>query len=290
MSIMDVIADKAKIMSANNVIIAENMQKVYDAGAKIEKTSEKAKTLSLEKTSTDKIKSLTIYGETPSVENPCILFYLKNMIAVDDFSATGSGVGKVVVPFIIENVFDENEQYTLSMNVYSEGITYSESGNLLYTQIAYTDGYNEYVGITDANYQNGKISIITQPNKTVKRILNFNAQARWTGGTIIVSNVQLEKGNAPTEYSDTKPKFAKVSYTIGVADRIYLESNKVIAVISGVETDITDTESGQQLMALHTLGGTTNVICTTNCQITYVADRTLIGIIEERERILGGAW
>lgn len=291
-------------IGSGNLISLDDMPSkidaVYDAGSKVAITSEKANELTLKQTTGDKITALTIHQRnlwTP--EDQGILFYDKNMLPIDDFVATGNGTTRAVSPVELERVFQHNQQYTLSFQFKAKDVKYSESGNLLYMKVNYTDGSHRYLAITSTNIEKGVLArtITTDAGKTIEKIDGFVANKRWTGGTISVSNVQFEKGTESTEYSKIPTQFVLIPALDTSYDSCIVLENGVVHLVcyredgTVIETkDLTDIDYGQQLLALHTIEGVTNIASNSPCQVTYLVDRTLLGITEERERILGGAW
>ncbi len=184
--------------------LSENLGSIVDERTKskadiITKVSETAKCFLINDSSEAEVSNI-------DAPDGCrVRIFGKNLANIEPFSAEGKGAGHVVKAFVLENIFHEKTQYTISVKAEPSNVTYNSAGNLLYTQITYTDGYTEYVGITDANYQSGRISITTLSGKTVARIANFNAQARWTGGTMAISEIQLEMGKTATPFEQYKP-------------------------------------------------------------------------------------
>lgn len=93
-----------------------------------------------------------------------------------------------------------NVQYTISFNLRANTVNYSETGNLIYFTLEYTDGTLQYVGVTTSNYQNRFVWFTTTAGKTLKSVNYINAHRRFISGTIEIYNIQLEIGASPTDF------------------------------------------------------------------------------------------
>ena len=121
---------------------------------------------------------------------------------------TYTGVGSSVVDehaLISGITYKENTPYTITIDVEPSDITFSAGGNLLWWAIEYTDGSFDYTGVTTGNYNDGRVSVTTSSNKTVKSIAGLTVHQRWTGGTLKVSNLQIEEGTTTTPYQPYHP-------------------------------------------------------------------------------------
>ena len=130
---------------------------------------------------------------------------------------TYTGVGSSVVDehaLISGITYKENTPYTITIDVEPSNITFSEDGNLLWWSIKYTDGSSNYTGVTTSNYNNGRVSVTTSSNKTVESISGLSNHERWTGGTLKVSNLQIEEGSTATPYKPYNPLCATCDGTI----------------------------------------------------------------------------
>ncbi len=130
---------------------------------------------------------------------------------------TYTGVGSSVVDehaLISGITYKENTPYTITIDVEPSNITFSEDGNLLWWSIKYTDGSSNYTGVTTSNYNNGRVSVTTSSNKTVESISGLSNHERWTGGTLKVSNLQIEEGTTATPYQPYNPLCATCDGTI----------------------------------------------------------------------------
>ena len=115
------------------------------------------------------------------------------------YTGVGSSVGDEHA-VISDITYKENTPYTITIDVEPSDITFSAGGNLLWWAIEYTDGSFNYTGVTTGNYNDGRVSVTTSSDKTVKSISGLTAHQRWTGGTLKVSNLQIEEGTTATPY------------------------------------------------------------------------------------------
>lgn len=166
---------------------------------------------------------------------------LNNAVAVGDkvnnniFGAAGGRVPK------LEEVdaYEENTQYTLSLKVTPKDITYSATGRLMFGTATYTDGevaYFDLVGNKNCNVEpNTLVFFTTAPNKTVASI-DLRKHSRWTGGTITLNDLQIEKGIVATEYT---PHIDTATVKLSVDGLEYpVETN---GVVTGIESNFPTT-------------------------------------------------
>lgn len=161
---------------------------------------------------------------------------LNNAVAVGDginnniFGATG---GRVPKPDEVD-AYEENTQYTVSLKVTPKDITYSATGRFIFGTATYTDGttaYFDLVGNKNCNVEpNTLLSFTTAPNKTVTSI-DLRKHSRWTGGTITLNDLQIEKGLVATEYT---PHIDKANVTLTDGTNKYKANED--GTVSGVES------------------------------------------------------
>ena len=228
---------------------------------------------------TTAIQSVIAYGKTqqsgtPTPTNPAPIMTNNGVLKVSpnictwnqSLTATGNGTqanlySGLFTPSGYE--FEQNTQYTISFDVVADNVTYSESGNLLYLIIGYTDGTTSYTGVTSNNYQDKRVVIKTAVGKTVSGIRVWNRTQRLTGGTITVSNMRIEEGSTATTgiYADgmvetildSAGHTATAQMLLGLNDTYRDEQNintgaitrKVgVTVLDGTENWITSTTYG----------------------------------------------
>lgn len=256
-------------------------------------TSDTAKTLSIPDSSESVIKGLTACGEsvqdgtpTPdspveivSVENPVISVYGKNLIPATEISQTVNGItftslgdgtitmngtstatASIIIPF----------QSPLHGGTYTLSFNNSETlgNNNVYALVRDDLGAYENF-ILYANVQNATRTITTNQDKTNIMFIVL------TGTTLsnFVMKPQLELDSIATSYEPyTEPQTVTVPYTFAEGDMLILNNGIVKVNISGEETDITATETGQALLALKTNYPTTSVISDIDLNLTYRAD------------------
>lgn len=146
-----------------------------------------------------------------------------------DLTVEGDGTGGTVVnDLLIGGVPKENTQYTISVNIQSTDVTFSENGNLVYFRVFYSDGTSAYAGVTNQNYQQSKISVTTTAGKTFER-LSLYKHARFTNGTIKVTNLMIEEGTTATDYEPYKgePQTASAENLFAVGD--YADTQEIIS-------------------------------------------------------------
>lgn len=143
-----------------------------------------------------------------------------NAVAVGDsvnnyiFGAAGGKVPKTSEV----DAYEENTQYTVSLRVTPKDITYSAKGRLIFARVDYSDGTNIYFDlVNEYNWEmpeNTLLTFTTAPNKTVTNI-DFRKHNRWTGGTITLNDLQIEKGLVATDYTPHIDNIADVVLTDG---------------------------------------------------------------------------
>ena len=256
-------------------------------------TSDTAKTLSIPDSSESAIKGLTAYGEstqdgTPttdspveieSVENPVISVYGKNLIPATEISQTVNGItftslgdgtitmngtstatASIIIPFQSSL---HSGTYTLSFNN-SEALGNNNVYALIRDDLGAFENFILYANLANAT----KTTTINQDKTNIMFIV--------LAGTTLNSftiRPQLEVGSVATPYEPyIEPQTVTVPYTFAEGDRLILNNGIVKVNISGEETDITATETGQALLALKTNYPTTSVISDIDLDITYKAD------------------
>ncbi|MBR6838186.1 MAG: hypothetical protein IKM94_01300, partial [Alphaproteobacteria bacterium] len=158
---------------------------------------------------------------------------------------TGNGASQSAFSININDItYKPNTQYTITLDVEAHDITYNQSGNLLWWSIQYTDDSYTYAGIMTYNYMNPRVSVVTSANKTVKAIIGPQTHQRWTGGTLKVSNLQIEEGTTATPYipyGETACipiiKIATTAYNSAQFSPVVTELNTTIATIRDVVTN-----------------------------------------------------
>ena len=117
-----------------------------------------------------------------------------------DMTVEGDGTSATLASDILTGDYVPKEaRYTISIDVQSEDVTYSQSGTLVYFTVTYYGGSRDFIGVTTQNYMRSRISVTTAPGKTITS-LALMKNARFTGGTIRVSNLQVEEGTTATDY------------------------------------------------------------------------------------------
>ena len=256
-------------------------------------TSDTAKTLSISDSSESVIRGLTGYGEstqdgtpTPdspveivSVENPAISVYGKNLIPATEISQTVNGItftslgdgtitmngtstatASIIIPFQSSL---HSGTYTLSFNN-SEALGNNNVYALVRDDLGAYENFILYANVQNAT----RTTTINQDKTNIMLIVLI--------GTTLNSftiRPQLEVGSVATPYEPyIEPQTVTVPYTFAEGDRLILNNGIVKVNISGEETDITATETGQALLALKTNYPTTSVISDIDLDITYKAD------------------
>ena len=273
--------------------------------------SDTGKAISIPDSSESVLKGLTAYGEstqdgtpTPdspveivSVENPTITIAGKNLLNLQDradakpegdFAITKYDTGNVIYRgFAHSGYYQEIEEYKSDVTVDENTVTFTQKVN------GYGIGYvvkccpntnycfsgkiscNVFCAIfidKDGNKISTDFNIkFTTPQNARYVILSFSNNG--TTGTYTITNPQLEIGSAATSYEPYNgEQTVTVPYTFAEGDMLILNNGIVKVNISGEETDITATETGQALLALQTYYPTTSVISDIDLNITYRAD------------------
>ena len=255
--------------------------------------SDTGKALSIPDSSESVIKGLTAYGEsaqdgtpTPdspveivSVENPVISVYGKNLIPATEISQTVNGItftslgdgtitmngtstatASIMIPFQSSL---HSGTYTLSFNN-SEALGNNNVYALVRDDLGAFENFILYANVQNAT----RTTTINQDKTNIMLIVLI--------GTTLNSftiRPQLEVGSVATPYEPyIEPQTVTVPYTFAEGDRLILNNGIVKVNISGEETDITATETGQALLALKTNYPNTSVISDIDLNLTYRAD------------------
>lgn len=109
------------------------------------------------------------------------------------------------VPRYLQGKFEANTQYYFKFNILWE--SYTNSGAQYVFQIRYTDGtLSNFYATTSQTYR----AFLTTANKTI----DYITTTRQHDGTVVIYNIQLEKGNKPTDWT---PAIEDVQYDINKA-------------------------------------------------------------------------
>ena len=119
--------------------------------------------------------------------------------ALNGVTITGNGASNYIHQNLNAHFPDSDTPVTVSMNFTAKDVTYSSNGLLIFCGVIFADGTTSYLGLADtSNYTQGFGSFTV--NKKIKRI-DISQQARWTGGTITINSIQVEKGTTATAYT-----------------------------------------------------------------------------------------
>lgn len=216
------------------------------------------------------------------VGTPEVLTVQGKNVATYDKTLTVIGTSQgIVVPgedvsFVANGfVFEPNTRYTISVEVSGEDVTTDATGSLLIFYVDYSDGTSGTFGITkDIVDTGGRTAWTSASGKTVTNVRRWIKAARWTGGTITVSKMQIEMGTKPTAYEPyVAPQTASVPMLLSVGD--YKDEAEIISggvthrvgikVLDGTEEWTTDTYGGYRRMVLQEVlnasGDTLSVLC-----------------------------
>lgn len=146
--------------------------------------------------------SLQVVGtaEVMSVGGKNVSTYSKTL------TVEGTSQGIVVpdenVSFVADGFkFEPNTRYTISLEVSAQDVTTNADGGLLIFYVDYSDGTSSTFGITKAVAEaGGRASWTTTSGKTVTDARRWIKAARWTGGYITISKMQIEMGTTATAY------------------------------------------------------------------------------------------
>lgn len=162
------------------------------------------------------IESLTIYGKTtqavePTPEAPQELISVgadgdikvnilgKNLWRdASEYLLIGDGTNASIAVVDVQSL---TGKITLSCDALITNVEYSQSGNLIAYQTKYRDDETYKAFVSSANVQSGKIKYTINADEYggLKQII-IRKYSRWTGGTIKLTNFQLEAGEVATEY------------------------------------------------------------------------------------------
>ena len=144
------------------------------------------------------------YVLSDAAKTTSAIFTNKNLWSSNSIvEATGNGLQQTLVTSNDVKIPSlTNTQFTISFNIQSNNVKYSETGNLLSFRIVYSDNTESYIGVTTNNYEDRYLWFTTIAGKTVKSIDSIIANNIFTSGTIKISNIQLEIGTSPTDYEE----------------------------------------------------------------------------------------
>ena len=171
---------------------------------------------------------------------------------------------------------------------------FSETSGVYYGQATVQSSDGGQSIWTSAGTMNGETYYntfnITTTRKVKVNVLLYNS-AIGTDDLNIVIKPQLEHNTRPTEFEtvtygslvnptitvkkdkiDDTPQTIVIPYIFNNKDELTIENKKVNIKLDGVDTDITNTEVGKKLLALHTNYPKTIIDCHTKCEVVYKAD------------------
>ena len=271
--------------------------------------SDTGKALSIPDSSESVIRGLTAYGEstqngTPapdspveivSIENPVITIAGKNLFDTVNSALVRKGNANISERdsnslTVVGTTTGTNTFYGLELPYIPAGtqvtlsvtaeITGSNKGRVVFLWSSTTTSFQETAQTINFNpgTSSNKISfsVPAKPDgaTTLALYLYANTNATITElPTVKYSNIQVEIGSVQTDFEPYQEvQTVTVPYTFAKGDMLILNNGIVKVNISGEETDITDTETGQALLALKTNYPTTSVISDIDLDITYKAD------------------
>lgn len=172
--------------------------------------------------------------------------------------------------------------------------TFSELSGGEYGQMLFrtTDSGTSISGYVTPSVEGSEsYTFSTTTTRTIKIYFTTFNSYLGDGEIDITIKPQLELGTVATEYEpvsyvdlenptitilkgedDTEPQQVIIPYTFTNNDSLTLADGIVKTNIGGVETDITNTECGQELLALHTNYPNTIISCDAKCEVAYKAD------------------
>ncbi len=230
-------------------------------------STERAKTHAIYDSMEGPVISLNMYGESTPTENPTVRVYGKNLLQPRTHKGTSAGV---------EWDIAEDGRITASGTAtgYStckiSGGFFLEAGT--YTISIKGIAQNVKLETTTLSPVNGKqLPQTFTLSEAGTHIVNLTRAGN--GAVEVDGYMQIEAGSKATEYEPyVSPQTVTIPYTLGSGDTVTLSDGVVKAQISGTETDITETEEGKTLLALHTNYPSTSIFCDAPCRVRYVAD------------------
>ncbi len=253
--------------------------------------TEKAKAIKVDDASNKKIESLVLYGEGTGTQNPKVRVFGKNLCNhyYDDSKSDAyrSGLAKANNDdgsFNLSGTLRQNFSYC------SEVPIFIPKGTKVTAWGSWETPYdNVFVGVTIRGatnnlllQMNSKLSgqsmtvTLTEDAKSVGYM--FRLPNNIAGDTMEIKNIklQLEIGSVLTDFESYKEiQSAEIPYTLSDGDTLTMADGAVKTNISGTKTDITNTECGKSLLALHTNYPSTTVLCECETELTYKADTTM---------------
>lgn len=187
--------------------VAENIPKVYKAGqsSMVDESKLIPKTVSGNYISVDDV------SEIPHKVG-CKVESVNLWSGNNGYSIVGNGTVQVIYQDVV-SYKGMSCPMSVSCEVASENLEYSETGNLVYFHVLYEDGTADILTLCGTSTTSGKVE---RPfNADSAKAINFvtiYVHNRFTGGTVTVSNIMLNEGTTALPYTPyIKPEEVKVT-------------------------------------------------------------------------------
>lgn len=127
----------------------------------------------------------------------------------DTYTVTGTGANQSL--FVIGEPIKSTQTFSCVVDI--EAVEYSATGNLVFFYATYADGTSATLRMVTASTTSGAVSTqftASEENPIVR--MQMNAHARFTSGTITLSNIMLNRGTTALPYTPyVKPEEVTVT-------------------------------------------------------------------------------
>ena len=269
-------------------------------------TTRRAKTHTITDSSEAEINTLTLFGDYAFKGGKNLICFEE--LKEDSYTQNGLTFTRQTDGSFLVNGTVDFEIFNLTNNE----VTFKT--DIYYTASGFNDLFDTWFLDTDCaiglGFSNDRtqISFPSEYNEEVKTVGSFRGFIE-TGK--VFENIrfapQIEQSEVVTAFENPfsnaenpvirvtgqnegdKAQEVILPYTFSNGDTLTVKEGTVKTNISGVETDISETEEGQALMALQTNYPVTNIVCDADLEVSYLADTTnaynnLLGRISALEK------
>ena len=235
----------------------------------------KGKAISINDSSNSNIIGLNMSG---AAENPVIYVCSKNMFdmgSICDGSYGNFATAENSLTFTYDSSYGNYFafSYWLAVKPNTNYIISMEGNKSLSSIFAYSDKlFGNQLFIKNLSVTAQTFSFNSGENTRI--LIGFYSTKASRDESVTeetISNIQIETGTVKTEFEKgNAPQVVTIPYAFAEGDFLTLENGRV----NTVGGDITDTETGQAILALHTNKPNTTIISDMDCSVVYKADIT----------------
>lgn len=181
---------------------------------------------------------ISVTASTEAAAHTTVVLSGKNLVNIPDFTAVGDGTVKRLMT--LENRIKCHGQKTcLSCVVTHDGsIKANATGNIIYANTTFEDGAVLNYGIfvnNDGSFEASSPVLDSDTHGDITKIIIFT-HSRWTGGTAVISKIQLETGSTVTDY---EPYVEPSRYTPDSDGHLTVRSIYPTMILSVDSSDVT---------------------------------------------------